>query len=242
MEGRALTTVFPLRDAYPFANSKGLQSAAEQIRSSTILGRRHPSTVRRAAMIDLFRTHGVLDEFLAAYWPVTGTQTGDAKMRWYTKVWNDYQSGANASGDDVGDDAVGDDGAGDEEQAFALENDLRNYLAGNLNVIAKGLHLYQDAQRDGVEYPVGGKRVDILAVDQNGDFVVIELKVSRGHERTIGQILYYMGWVQTHLAKDKKVRGVIVAKQVSDELKLACKWTPLVELYEYDVQVTLRKT
>jgi RecB family endonuclease NucS len=41
--------------------------------------------------------------------------------------------------------------------------------------------LYQDEELTGIEYPVGTRLIDILAIDRNGDFVIIELKVSRGH-------------------------------------------------------------
>jgi hypothetical protein len=63
---------------------------------------------------------------------------------------------------------------------FAYEADLRNYLAKNLSIIETGLRLYQDEGVTGVEFPVGGRFIDILAVDAKGAFVVIELKVSRG--------------------------------------------------------------
>ena len=37
------------------------------------------------------------------------------------------------------------------------------------------------------------------------------------------------------------MRGIIIAKDISEELKLAVRWAPNVELYEYQLQVTLRK-
>lgn len=60
---------------------------------------------------------------------------------------------------------------------FAYEADLRNYLAKNLPMIEPGLKLYQDEGITGVEFDVGGRRIDILAIDAKGDLVVIELKV-----------------------------------------------------------------
>src|SRR5262245_13378797 len=46
---------------------------------------------------------------------------------------------------------------------FAYEADLRNYLAKNLSVIEPGLKLYQEEGITGVEFPVGGRFIDILA-------------------------------------------------------------------------------
>jgi len=40
-----------------------------------------------------------------------------------------------------------------------------------------------------VEFPAGGRYLDILALDSKGAFVVIELKVSGGYDRTMGQQL-----------------------------------------------------
>jgi endonuclease len=126
------------------------------------------------------------------------------------------------------------------DQAFAFERDLRNYLSKNLNVIESGLTLYKDEEFVGIEFPVGGRFIDILAVGKTGDFVVIELKVSRGHEKTIGQLLRYMGWVQKNLASGKPVRGVIVASDITEDLKLAASQIRNVGLFEYELSFKLR--
>jgi hypothetical protein len=68
--------------------------------------------------------------------------------------------------------------------------------------IETGLQLYASPERNGVEFPVEGGRMDLLAVDGNGKFVVIELKLSQGRNKTLGQLLYYMGWVDKNLARD----------------------------------------
>ena len=72
------------------------------------------------------------------------------------------------------------------ERSFAFERDLRNYLVKDFLLIQPGLHLYQKEGLTGVEFPAGGQFIDILAVDQAGVFVVVELKVSRGYDRVIG--------------------------------------------------------
>jgi hypothetical protein len=125
-------------------------------------------------------------------------------------------------------------------QAFAFERDLRNYLSKSLGVIEPGLTLYKDEEFVGIEFPVGGRFIDILAVSKAGEFVVIELKVSRGHEKTIGQLLRYMGWVQQNLAAGKTVRGVIVASDITEDLKLAASQIRNVRLFEYELSFKLR--
>ena len=75
---------------------------------------------------------------------------------------------------------------------FAYEHDLRDYLAHNLHIIEPSLKLYKDEGITGVEFPAGGRYIDILALDKNGGYVVIELKVSKGYDRVIGQLLRYV--------------------------------------------------
>jgi RecB family endonuclease NucS len=129
------------------------------------------------------------------------------------------------------------DAASDE---FAFERDLRNYLAKNLNLVEPGLKLFEDEEFNGIEYPVGGRFIDILAVDAKSRFVIIELKVSRGYDRTVGQLLRYMGWVKQHLASGAQVRGLIVASEITEDLKLAASLVPDVQLIEYELSLKLR--
>jgi endonuclease len=127
-------------------------------------------------------------------------------------------------------------------ESFAYERDLQNYLGRNLDVIETGLRLYEDEGITGIEFPVGGRFIDILAVDRNGDLVVIELKVSRGYDRVVGQLMRYMAWIERNLAEsDQKVRGVIVARQMSEDLMMACSMIPSVQLFEYALSLSLRR-
>ena len=123
---------------------------------------------------------------------------------------------------------------------FAYEADLRNYLAKNLSIIEPGLKLYQDEGITGIEFPVGGRFIDILAVDAKGSLVVIELKVSRGYDRVVGQLMRYMAWIRKNQAEsDQDVRGVIVAREISEDLLLACSLLPDVQLFEYELSLKL---
>jgi len=128
------------------------------------------------------------------------------------------------------------------DSEFAYEDDLRDYLAQNLHLVEPGLVLYTDEGVSGIEFPVGGRFVDILAVDSAGGYVVIELKVSRGYDRVVGQLLRYIGWIEKHHAEPgQRVRGVIVAKEVSDDLRLACARIPDIRLFEYALSVSLHE-
>lgn len=123
---------------------------------------------------------------------------------------------------------------------FAFERDLKNYLARNLNALERGLELYDEGGVPGIEYPVGGRYIDILGVDADGAFVVVELKVSRGYDKTLGQLMRYMGWVRRHLATGRPVRGIIVASGITEDLKIAT-WVPDVKLVEYEIEFRLKQ-
>jgi len=131
-----------------------------------------------------------------------------------------------------------------ESSEFAYESHLRDYLKNNLHIIEPGLKLYRDEEDStitGVEFEAGGKRIDILAVDKDNNYVIIELKVSRGYEKVIGQILRYSAWVRMNLAGEQGIRGVIIAKVITDDLKLAASETKDIELFEYDLKIDLRR-
>ena len=129
-----------------------------------------------------------------------------------------------------------------ETKEFAYERDLRNFLAKNLNTIESGMTLYEEGEKVGIEYNAGGRFIDILALDKNKNLVVIELKVSMGYDKVIGQILRYMAWVEKNLAKEKqKVRGIIIAKDITEDLRLATYKIDDVNLYEYELSVNLNK-
>ena len=127
-----------------------------------------------------------------------------------------------------------------EEQGtstFALESHLRDFLERNIETVqinGGSLKLFNDAAgRTGIEYPTDVGPIDILAVDTAGNFVIIELKVSKGADRALGQALRYMGWVARHLAAGKKVTGIIVACDIDEKLRYAASVTPNISLLEY---------
>jgi endonuclease len=125
---------------------------------------------------------------------------------------------------------------------FAYESDLRNFLSKNLNVLERGLRLYEEEGITGIEFPAGGRSIDILALDTSGAYVVIELKVSRGYDRTVGQVRRYMGWIaKNHADPGQAVRGVIIAREITQDLILACSGLSDVQLFEYELSVSVKK-
>jgi hypothetical protein len=142
---------------------------------------------------------------------------------------------------------VGEGDAEEESEAgsyFSLESQLRDFLATNIASITingKRLRVYVDeAGRDGVEYPCEVGFIDILAVDAEGAFYVFELKRGKSPDYVLGQIARYMGWIKSTLGKSVPVYGVIVSKQISENLKYARLVANNVYLYEYEVSFSLQ--
>ena len=116
----------------------------------------------------------------------------------------------------------------------ALEARLRHQL--KLTPLLAKLSAWA-AERDEMKWPAKNHR-DPVADD--GAFVVIELKVSRAYDRVVGQLLRYMAWVKSNLADGAPVRGIIVASELSDDLKLAASLVSGVKLVEYEISFALR--
>ena len=79
---------------------------------------------------------------------------------------------------------------------------------------------------------ISSSLVSRYSVDSAGKFVVIELKLSQGRNRTLGQLLYYMGWVDQHLGNGP-CRGIIIASEITEELSVAVAGVPGVQLARY---------
>jgi hypothetical protein len=230
----------PLRLAWPFLEANGLATEAAEIRTSPERLGSYTTTLRRAKLIALLRRKDLLDRFIETNWQFALTLEGKKKLNHYDQVYSRYE----ASG--VGGAHNGNTTTEDETEAgtkFALEEQLRDYLAENLGILEPGLSLWPVEDGDAVEFQVDeqgpSRRIDILAKDRGGLPVVIELKVSRGHEKTVGQALYYRARIKQRFGAER-VRIFVVAAEISRELRAAASEVSDVLLFEYSraVKVT----
>jgi hypothetical protein len=228
-------SVLPVKDAYGFGREHGLEREMAQIRAMEIeWDFSYTTSVRRGYIVDLFTKKGLFQTFKEKYWPTGNTAWGQRKAEFWLRLKARYEDFL------AHDEAATEAEEAEEDQAFAAETDLRDFLANNLDRVEAGLRLYVQGERRGVEFPVEDGRIDILAVDKGRRFVVFELKLTRGRNKTLGQLLYYMGWVDKHLGGGP-CRGVIVARDVSDDFVLAAQRVEGVSLCRYKLSVSVER-
>jgi hypothetical protein len=227
------TIVLPLKSAYIFLADHSLQADVDEIKDMEIgWNLSYTSTVRRGYVVDLLEKRGLLEEFKAKHWAYGNTPGGARERERYLRIkkrYEDFLDGQAPAPDEVEDDA---------DQQFAAEADLRDFLAKNLTIVEPGLRLHEQDGKPGVEFLVDEGRIDILAVDAQKRFVVIELKLGTGRNKALGQLLYYMGWVDKHLGS-AQCRGIIIAKDIPDDLLLAVQRVPGVLLFRYKLAVSV---
>jgi len=225
----------PLRFAYEFLAQKGFENEANEIRQSKDKYMSYTSTLRRGKVLELLEKNNLLEGFIDKYWPFGKTEKGKRKIQRYKRILNSFLS-SDSNEDEEEEERI-------EETSFAYEEDLRDYLSNNLSVIEPELRLFwDDNDVEGIDYPIDAdnRRVDILAIDKNNVPLIIELKVSRGYEKVIGQCLYYKNRVRQVL-NATKVRIVIIAREITPQLKTAAQDLPDVELFEYKLSVKLQR-
>jgi hypothetical protein len=228
------TPTLSLKAAYAFGAAHGLEREMADVREMVIeWDSSYTSTLRRGYVVALLEERGLFDAFKKEHWQFGNTPTGETNRRRYLQIKARYEAFLGGRGPESAAETEG-EGPSDSGQAteFALEAHLRDFLAKNLERIETGLRLYASEERNGVEFPVDGGRIDLLAVDRNGKFVVIELKLSQGRNKTLGQLLYYMGWVDRHLGEGP-CRGFIIASDITEELSIAVARVPGVRLANY---------
>lgn len=120
------------------------------------------------------------------------------------------------------------------------EFELRDHLAANMSQIEPGMRLYVDENGvRGVEYTTPVGRIDLLALDKQGMMTVIELKVSKGPDSVAGQVLRYKNWVKKHLAGGGRVRGIINAHEISEQVLFAIADDPEISAMEYEISLRM---
>ncbi len=133
--------------------------------------------------------------------------------------------------DALTDDAIYQEEIGEvREITFGLERDLQTALRANIEQLEAGLKIFDE----GRERTTEAGRIDITAIDAQGNLVVIELKAGIAPPDVVTQILAYMSTVSD--TDNRPVRGILVAGDFHKRVLQAAKVVQNLELVRYSFQ------
>ena len=120
----------------------------------------------------------------------------------------------------------------------SMERLLEDFLERNLEHVENGLKLYYDEKKiPGRQYPTDVGTIDLLCIDKDKMFVIIEIKKEKGSDKTIGQITRYMGWVKKNLANNQEVRGIIVVHEIDEKLEYSASVMSNMKVKYYKIDL-----
>lgn len=117
-----------------------------------------------------------------------------------------------------------------------LEDELTIRLEAGFNVFGLPLKIYKKHGMYGRQFIIPAGRLDILAVDDEENLYVIELKKDSGYSDSYKQTIRYIEWLSDNMVKkDKKVYGIICLNAPSNDLIDKVRQDSRIKLYEYAI-------
>jgi len=106
---------------------------------------------------------------------------------------------------------------------FVLESGIEEAVKANLSQLK--LKLAEEDIQQQCSLGIGVGRTDLICRDEEGNYIVLELKAVPSSDNVIGQILRYMGYIRENWAEKegKKVKGIVLAPAFDEQLRLAAK-------------------
>jgi len=123
------------------------------------------------------------------------------------------------------------------EASISVERDLQDYLEQRLTELEPGLKLH----KEGIEYDTDAGKIDILAVDNEGALVVIEIKSGKAKDNALGQILGYIGCLYSSRQNQKNIRGILVASGFDQRVIYAAKQLENLKLVAYKLSFSFNE-
>jgi hypothetical protein len=105
-------------------------------------------------------------------------------------------------------------------EILVLERGLEEAIKPNLSSL--GLNLADPKIQQQFSMGPGVGRSDLICLNENNDYVILELKRGFSSDEAIGQILRYVGWVKENIAEsEQNVSGWIITGDYDEQLRLA---------------------
>jgi hypothetical protein len=120
---------------------------------------------------------------------------------------------------------------------FSYERDLKSSIVFQINELFPEYKIF-GFEDEGIEYVIGGKRIDILLENENGNLLAVELKSGVAKFNVFGQISMYLGLLMDKFP-EREIKGCIIAGEIDNSLKNANKITDLVTLMSYTMKLEL---
>ncbi len=120
---------------------------------------------------------------------------------------------------------------------FSYERDLKNSIVYQISELFPDYKIF-GYENEGIEYLIGGKRIDILLEKTNGNLLAVELKSGIANFKVFGQVSMYLGLLMEKFP-EKEIAGCIIAGEIDETLKQANKITNLVTLMTYSMKLEL---
>lgn len=106
---------------------------------------------------------------------------------------------------------------------FVLESGIEEAIKKNLSQLKLTL-AGEDIQQQ-CSLGIGVGRTDLICLDKDANYVVLELKATLTSDYAVGQILRYMAFIRENWAEKegKDVKGIILTPSYDEQLRLASK-------------------
>lgn len=133
-----------------------------------------------------------------------------------------------------------------------LESQLEQHIVRHFDTLFPGWKIYalnvnadssdSEGRPIGIRYRTEAGEIDILCVDSEDNFVVVELKRNRAPDKVVAQTDRYIAWVEKTLAQpNQQVRGLIIAKSLDKHLAYTLTKRHNLNFWAYNWQLEFDK-
>ena len=159
-----------------------------------------------------------------------------AAMRRYSDFF--VQSRGKEQGEEYVEPSDNEKGIVESTNNFAYEKDLQTALCSQITELFPDYKIYGGLSI-GVEYSIGGRRIDVLLEHENEEnLLAVELKSGEADFKVFGQISMYIGLLQRQFPENN-ISGVIVAGSIDESLVQACETSERITLKTYRMSIEL---